>query len=196
MNATEKRQIKRDTFGTFLHFRPNFGFFRFVNIFEHERINFKKSLHFTKSSFTRKLLCKEHQSKHHAVRLSSSSLTSQKICDIVLVALEYRCLSRFSRSRRGRLGTLTHDGQNALFFSVAFPLLVVSKKNFSDVSLSLSLSLCYHSEIVHIQAGQCGNQIGAKFWEVRFSRVKQLCSFLSFDDDDERHFPFFSLPVG
>ena len=21
-------------------------------------------------------------------------------------------------------------------------------------------------EIVHIQAGQCGNQIGAKFWEV------------------------------
>jgi hypothetical protein len=22
-------------------------------------------------------------------------------------------------------------------------------------------------EIVHIQAGQCGNQIGAKFWEVR-----------------------------
>ena len=25
-------------------------------------------------------------------------------------------------------------------------------------------------EIVHIQAGQCGNQIGAKFWEVRCSR--------------------------
>ena len=24
-------------------------------------------------------------------------------------------------------------------------------------------------EIVHIQAGQCGNQIGAKFWEVRLS---------------------------
>jgi hypothetical protein len=24
-------------------------------------------------------------------------------------------------------------------------------------------------EIVHIQAGQCGNQIGAKFWEVRFT---------------------------
>jgi hypothetical protein len=23
-------------------------------------------------------------------------------------------------------------------------------------------------EIVHVQAGQCGNQIGAKFWEVRF----------------------------
>ena len=25
-------------------------------------------------------------------------------------------------------------------------------------------------EIVHIQAGQCGNQIGAKFWEVRYFR--------------------------
>jgi hypothetical protein len=24
-------------------------------------------------------------------------------------------------------------------------------------------------EIVHIQAGQCGNQIGAKFWEVRYA---------------------------
>ena len=23
-------------------------------------------------------------------------------------------------------------------------------------------------EIVHVQAGQCGNQIGAKFWEVSF----------------------------
>ena len=25
-------------------------------------------------------------------------------------------------------------------------------------------------EIVHIQAGQCGNQIGAKFWEVRYKQ--------------------------
>ena len=25
-------------------------------------------------------------------------------------------------------------------------------------------------EIVHIQAGQCGNQIGAKFWEVRYKK--------------------------
>ena len=23
-------------------------------------------------------------------------------------------------------------------------------------------------EIVHLQAGQCGNQIGAKFWEVNY----------------------------
>jgi len=28
-------------------------------------------------------------------------------------------------------------------------------------------SLTTRSEIVHIQGGQCGNQIGAKFWEVR-----------------------------
>ena len=27
-------------------------------------------------------------------------------------------------------------------------------------------------EIVHVQAGQCGNQIGAKFWEIiRYYRV-------------------------
>lgn len=29
-------------------------------------------------------------------------------------------------------------------------------------------------EIVHLQAGQCGNQIGSKFWEVRLSLVN-LC---------------------
>jgi hypothetical protein len=28
-------------------------------------------------------------------------------------------------------------------------------------------------EIVHIQGGQCGNQIGAKFWEVRNQRMRQ-----------------------
>jgi hypothetical protein len=28
-------------------------------------------------------------------------------------------------------------------------------------------------EIVHIQGGQCGNQIGAKFWEVSFSEDDQ-----------------------
>ena len=27
-------------------------------------------------------------------------------------------------------------------------------------------------EIVHLQAGQCGNQIGAKFWEVRKFSLK------------------------
>jgi len=29
----------------------------------------------------------------------------------------------------------------------------------------LLLLLAYSVEIVHIQGGQCGNQIGAKFWE-------------------------------
>jgi hypothetical protein len=106
------------------------------------RINFKKSLHFTKSSFTRKLLCKEHQSKHHAVRLSSSSLTSQKICDIVLVALEYRCLSRFSRSRRGRLGTLHTTGKMLFFFPLLFLSLLFPRRiSLTSLSLSLSLSL-------------------------------------------------------
>ena len=51
-------------------------------------------------------------------------------------------------------------------------------------------------EIVHIQAGQCGNQIGAKFWEVRFSRVEQLCSFLSFETMMNTIFHFSLFPLG
>ena len=144
MNATEKRQIKRENEGHVWHFfafSPKFWFLSFFGGLFARRINFKKSLHFTKSSFTRTLLCKEHQSKHHAVRLSSSSLTSQKICDIVLVALEYRCLSRFSRSRRGRLGTLHTTGKMLFFFSVAFPLPLLFPRRISLTSLSLSLSL-------------------------------------------------------
>jgi hypothetical protein len=132
MNATEKRQIKRENEGHVWHFfafSPKFWFLSFFGGLFARRINFKKSLHFTKSSFTRKLLCKEHQSKHHAVRLSSSSLTSQKICDIVLVALEYRCLSRFSRSRRGRLVGTLHTTGKMLFF---FPLLFLSPCCFQE----------------------------------------------------------------
>jgi len=30
-------------------------------------------------------------------------------------------------------------------------------------------------EIVHIQGGQCGNQIGAKFWEVGSSNYSATC---------------------
>ena len=32
-------------------------------------------------------------------------------------------------------------------------------------------------EIVHIQGGQCGNQIGAKFWEVRRQSIGSLQPF-------------------
>ena len=38
-------------------------------------------------------------------------------------------------------------------------------------------------EIVHLQAGQCGNQIGAKFWEVRLSYCTWQSAFF-----DEYHF--------
>ena len=34
-------------------------------------------------------------------------------------------------------------------------------------------------EIVHIQGGQCGNQIGAKFWEVRRQSIVSLQLFLA-----------------
>jgi len=104
-------------------------------------LKFQKISSFYKVVFYAQIALQEHQSKHHAVRLSSSSLTSQKICDIVLVALEYRCLSRFSRSRRGRLGTLHTTGKMLFFFSVAFPLPLLFPRRISLTSLSLSLSL-------------------------------------------------------
>lgn len=34
-------------------------------------------------------------------------------------------------------------------------------------------------EIVHIQGGQCGNQIGAKFWEVRRQSIGRLAALLA-----------------
>jgi tubulin beta len=36
-------------------------------------------------------------------------------------------------------------------------------------------------EIVHIQAGQCGNQIGAKFWEV-ISEGESLFPVVTFEE--------------
>ena len=141
MNATEKRQIKREnegfTFGTFLHFRP-FWFLSFGGLFA--RINFKKSPHFTKSSFTRIALQRTPKQTPCGASLSSSSLTSQKIYDIVLVTLEYRCLSRFSRSRRGRLGTSHATGKMLFFFPLLFlPLLFPRRISLTSLSLSLSL---------------------------------------------------------
>ena len=35
-------------------------------------------------------------------------------------------------------------------------------------------------EIVHVQAGQCGNQIGAKFWEVSVMLPWRHCSIKKF----------------
>lgn len=37
-------------------------------------------------------------------------------------------------------------------------------------------------EIVHIQGGQCGNQIGAKFWEVRVCFVLMRSGECLFDE--------------
>lgn len=69
----------------------------------------------------------------------------------------------------------------------------ISHADFPERALTLCISLLSlnNSEIVHIQAGQCGNQIGAKFWEVRglyrpHRRPRFLFLFLDF---------FFSLSV-
>jgi hypothetical protein len=45
-------------------------------------------------------------------------------------------------------------------FSILFPASLPFTPLYSHTSLTTM------REIVHIQAGQCGNQIGAKFWEV------------------------------
>ena len=37
-------------------------------------------------------------------------------------------------------------------------------------------------EIVHIQGGQCGNQIGAKFWEVSSIDSRHFDLFAMFSD--------------
>ena len=117
----------------------HFGLFRCGGLFE--RINFKKSPHFTKSSFTRIALQRTPKQTPCGASLSSSSLTSQKIYDIVLVTLEYRYLSRFSRSRRGRLGTLHTTGKMLFFFPLLFLSLLLFPRRISLTSLSLSLSL-------------------------------------------------------
>ena len=53
------------------------------------------------------------------------------------------------------------------------PFLVQNRSNRSQHSPSEKKQATMR-EIVHIQGGQCGNQIGAKFWEVR------LFSFLHY----------------
>jgi hypothetical protein len=42
----------------------------------------------------------------------------------------------------------------------------VANRHNNFVCLSCNLNLSSMRELVHIQGGQCGNQIGAKFWEV------------------------------
>ena len=49
----------------------------------------------------------------------------------------------------------------------------ISKLPISDQTTLTQVKM---REIVHVQAGQCGNQIGAKFWEII------RCVFCSFDD--------------
>ena len=43
---------------------------------------------------------------------------------------------------------------------------VASAPSLSQHKSPLNPSLAKMREIVHLQAGQCGNQIGAKFWEI------------------------------
>jgi len=118
--------------------------------------------------------------------LPPSSLSAVAL-DVHFVALERLSYSRFYRSRGIARGGVCLRAFSffIFFFSVAFCAQEGScRSKISDiVTFSLSSS---RSEIVHIQAGQCGNQIGAKFWEVRegflsfFSIAVVSCSFFHF----------------
>jgi tubulin beta len=44
--------------------------------------------------------------------------------------------------------------------------IVLREKHYYFLSKNKYIHILYMREIVHVQAGQCGNQIGAKFWEV------------------------------
>jgi tubulin beta len=46
---------------------------------------------------------------------------------------------------------------------------------FVETRADPTLSYAPNAQIVHIQGGQCGNQIGAKFWEVRTRAPAATC---------------------
>ena len=122
-----------------------------------------------------------------SLSLPLSSLSAVAL-DVHFVALERLSYSRFYRSRGIARGGVCLRAFSffIFFFSVAFCIAQEGscRSKISDiVTFSLSSS---RSEIVHIQAGQCGNQIGAKFWEVREGFLSFLsiavvsCSFFHF----------------
>ena len=152
----------KDTFWHFLHFRPQGDFF--ANKFQ---------IFTYKVSFTR-IALQEHQANTMQY-VSLFVVHVVKIYDIVLVTLEYRCFALFSfASWSPQL--FAHVGK--CFFFRCFLSPRCFQENFSDVSLSLSLYITVKSSTYKPVSAV---QIGAKFWEVRFSSRSQLCSFLSFE---------------
>lgn len=59
------------------------------------------------------------------------------------------------------------EGQSSEALTFSLRSLRCLPPHASCVSLLTSSKNFKMREIVHIQGGQCGNQIGAKFWEVR-----------------------------
>ena len=80
----------------------------------------------------------------------SSLVFARSVCAFVFGAHERAPVSVFGQLQKSRSFRISHA-------------------DFPERALTLCISLLSlnNSEIVHIQAGQCGNQIGAKFWEVR-----------------------------
>lgn len=80
-------------------------------------------------------------------------------------------LSRIKRHLILRVSTLGFGFSR--FPSDGFSQLHSAIHSFRAVSYVPS-AIFRRSEIVHIQGGQCGNQIGAKFWEVRIETPRSF----------------------
>ena len=141
MNATEKRQIKRENEGHVWHFfafSPKFWFLSFGGLFA-RRINFKKSLHFTKSSFTRIALQRTPKQTPCGASLFFVVDVAENMrysFSRAWISLSFALFSFASWSPRH----ITRDGQNAFFFPLLFlPLLFPRRISLTSLSLSLSL---------------------------------------------------------
>ena len=65
---------------------------------------------------------------------------------------------------------IKHYYNSSLQLTATLPLLTPKKiilvSELLQLSETFQLLTSTMREIVHVQAGQCGNQIGAKFWEI------------------------------
>ena len=90
--------------------------------------------------------------------------TSQRIV-LVGSSTEQAAVSYAGHQHCQLINNRKHSGAHATRVDCCIALLLLAQ------SLTAKMR-----EIVHIQAGQCGNQIGAKFWEVRLILDRHLSS--------------------
>ena len=115
-------------------------------------------------------------SKRPATGPAAPQLTAQRPKLFEKLSTCARCVLRAStarRSRRARSPRVPAPRRSRRFrlpasFPLIFEIAVLGRPVavFVDARADPTLSIPPDDQIVHIQGGQCGNQIGAKFWEV------------------------------